>query len=178
MSVEWHKVWYWVDVSLNPDLALNCLNSLGVFSYTLKDDVLHSCDIGQCSWQYSSVQSLSRVWLFATPWTAACQASLPITNSQSLLKPMSIESVIPSNHLIPCRPLLPPSVFPSIRVFSNKSVLHIRWPKYWSFSFIISSSNEHSSWFPLGLTGLISLQSKGLSRIFLNTIVQESFWTP
>ena len=97
MSVEWHKVWYWVDVSLNPDLALNCLNSLGVFSYTLKDDVLHSCDIGQCSWQYSSVQSLSRVWLFATPWTAACQASLPITNSQSLLKPMSIESVMSSS---------------------------------------------------------------------------------
>ena len=79
-----------------------------------------------------------------TPWTAACQASLSITNSQRLLKLMSIESVMPSNHLILCRPLLlPPSIFPSIRVFSNESVLHIRWPKYWSFSFSISPSNEH-----------------------------------
>ena len=79
-----------------------------------------------------------------TPWTAACQASLSITNSQSLLKLMSIESVMPSNHLILCYPLLPPSIFPSIRVFSNKLVLHIRWPKYWSFSFNISPSNEYS----------------------------------
>ena len=93
---------------------------------------------------FSSVQSLSHVWLFATPWTAACQASLSITNSQSLLKLMSIELVVPSNHLIPCRPLfLPPLIFSSIRVFSNESVLHIRWPKYWSFSFNISLSNEH-----------------------------------
>ena len=93
---------------------------------------------------FSSVQSLSHVWLFATPWTAACQASLSITNSQSLLKLMSIELVVPSNHLIPCRPLfLPPLIFSSIRVFSNESVLHIRWPKYWSFSFNIGPSNEH-----------------------------------
>ena len=93
----------------------------------------------------SSVQLLSRVRLFATPWTAACQASLSITNSQSLLKLMSIESVMPSNHLILCHPLLLlPSIFPSIRVFPNKSVLHIRWPKYWSFSFNISPSNEYS----------------------------------
>ena len=97
------------------------------------------------AFQFSSVQSLSRVQLFATPWTAACQASLSITNSQSLLKLMSIESVMPSNHFILCRPLLLlPSIFPSIRVFSNKSVLHIRWPKYWSFSFSISPSNEYS----------------------------------
>ena len=83
---------------------------------------------------FSSVQSLSCVWLFATPWTAACQASLSITNSQSLLKLMCIKSVMPSNHLILCHPLLfPPSIFPSIRVFSSESVLHIRWPKYWSF---------------------------------------------
>ncbi|CAM9746762.1 unnamed protein product [Rangifer tarandus platyrhynchus] len=89
----------------------------------------------------SSVQSLSCVQLFVTPWTAARQASLFITNSQSLLKLMSIESVMPSNHLILCHPLLPlPSIFPSIRVFSNESVLHIRWPKYWSFSFSISPS--------------------------------------
>ena len=91
----------------------------------------------------SSVQSLSCVRLFATPWTAACQASLSIMNSQSLLKLMSSESVMPPNHLILCHPLLPPSVFPSIRVFSNESALCIRWPKYWSFSFNISPSNEH-----------------------------------
>ena len=91
-----------------------------------------------------SVQSLSRVWLFATPWTAAHQASLSITNSQSLPKLMSIELVMPSNHLILCHPLLLlPSIFPSIRVFSNESALRIRWTKCWSFSFNISPSNEH-----------------------------------
>ena len=94
--------------------------------------------------QLSTVQSLSHVRLFVTPWTAAHQASLFVTNSQSLLKLMSIESVISSNHLILCRPLLPPSIFPSIRVFSNESVLRIRWPKCWSFSFSISPSNEYS----------------------------------
>ena len=93
--------------------------------------------------KFSSVQSLSRVWLFVTPWTATCQASMSITNSWSLLKLMSIESVIPSNHLILyCPLLLLPSIFPSIRVFSNESALCIRWPKYWSFSFHISPSNE------------------------------------
>ena len=87
----------------------------------------------------SSIQSLSRVWLFVTPWTAACQASLSIINSQSLLKLISIESVMPSTHIILCCPLLcPPSIFPSIRVFSNESALCIRWPKYWRFSFNIS----------------------------------------
>ena len=92
-----------------------------------------------------SVQSLSHVHLFATPWTAALQASLSITNSRSLLKLMSIKSVMPSNHLILCRPLLLlPSIFPSIRVFSSESALLIRWPKYWSFSFSISPSNEYS----------------------------------
>ena len=95
--------------------------------------------------QFSSVQSLSCVQLFATPWTAACQASLSITNSQSLLKLMSIELVMPSNHLILCHPLLLlPSLLPSIRIFSNESALRIRWPKYWSFSFSISSSSKHS----------------------------------
>ena len=93
----------------------------------------------------SSVQSLSRVQLFVTPWTAALQASLPITNSWSLPKLMSIESVMPSSHLIHCHPLLLlPSIFPRIRVFSNESALRIRWPKYWSFSFNISPSKEHS----------------------------------
>ena len=95
---------------------------------------------------FSSVQSLSHVQLFDTPWTAAHQASLSITSSWSLLKLMSIESVMPSNQLILCHPLLllPPSIFPSIRVFSSESVLPIRWPKYWSFSFSISPSNEYS----------------------------------
>ena len=94
---------------------------------------------------FSSVQSLSHVRLFVTPWTVACQASLSITNSQILLKLMSIKSVMPSNHLIFCCSLLIlPSIFPSIRVFSNKAVLHISWPKYWSFSFSICPSNEYS----------------------------------
>ena len=92
----------------------------------------------------SSVQSLSRVQLFATPWTAACQASLSITNSRSSLRLMSIDSVMPSSHLILCRPLLLlPPIPPSIRVFSNESTLSMRWPKYWSFSFSISPSKEH-----------------------------------
>ena len=104
-----------------------------------------------CAYHFSSVQLLSHVQLFATPWTAACQASLSITNSRSMLKLMSIESVRPSNHLILCRPLLLlPSIFPSIRVFSNESILHIRWPKYWSFDLSVSPSNEY--------TGLISLR--------------------
>ena len=91
-----------------------------------------------------SVQLLSRVWLFATPWIAARQASLPITNSWSPPKPMSIELMMPSNHLIHCHPLLLlPSIFPSIRVFSNESPFHIRWPKHWSFSLNINPSNEH-----------------------------------
>ena len=123
---------------------------------------------------FSSVQSLSRAQLFVTPWTTACQASLSITNLQNLLKLMSIKSVMPSNHLILCHPLLlPPSIFPSIRVFSNESVLHIRWLKYWSFSFNISSSNEHSGLISSSWTGWISLQSKGLSRVISNTTVQK-----
>ena len=93
--------------------------------------------------QFRSVQLLSRVQLFVTPWTAARQASLSITNSWSLLKLMSIKSVMPSNHLILCHPLLPPSIFPSIRVFSKDAVLPIRWPKYWNFSFSISPFNEY-----------------------------------
>ena len=124
-----------------------------------------------------SVQSLSLVQLFATPRTAAHQAFLSLTNSWSLLKLMSIESGMPSNHLILyCPFLLPPSIFPSTRVFSNESVLCIRWPKYWSFSFSISTFNEYSgliSSLYSGLTGLISLQSKGLSRVFFNSTVQQ-----
>ena len=108
--------------------------------------------------RFSSVQSLSHVRLFATTWT-----SLSITKSQSLLKLMSTDSVMPSNHLILCCPFLLPSIFPSIRVSSNGSVLPIRWPNYWNFS--ISPSNNIQDWCPLGLTGLISLKSKGLSSL-------------
>ena len=108
--------------------------------------------------QFSSIQSLSRVRLFVNPWTAARQPSLTITNPRSLLKLMSIESVMPSNHLILCRPLLlAPSIFPSIRVFSNESILHIMWPKYWSLSFIVSPSNEYS--------GLISFRMDWLNLL-------------
>ena len=119
---------------------------------------------------FSSVQSLSRVQLFATAWTAARQASLSITNSRSLPKPMSIKSVMPSNYIIlRCPLLLLPSTFPSIRVFSNESALHIRWPKYWSFSFNINPSNEHP--------GLVSFRMDWLDLLAvqgtLNTTVQK-----
>ena len=114
---------------------------------------------------FSSVQPLSRVQLSATPWTAASQASLSITNSQNLLKLMSIESVMPSNHLILCHPLLlPPSIFPSIRVFSNESVLRIRWPNYWTFS--ISPSNEYS--------GLISFRMDWLDLLAVQGTLESS----
>ena len=121
----------------------------------------------------ASVQLVSCVRLFVTPWSAACQASLSITNSQSLLKLMSTELVMPSNHLILCRPLLLlPSIFPSIRVFSNESARRIRWPNYWSFSFSIRLSNEHPGLISFRMDW-ISFQSKGLSRVFSNTTVQK-----
>ena len=121
--------------------------------------------------KFSSVQSLSRFRLFATPWTAAHQASLSITNSQSLPKLISIELVIPSNHLILCRSLLlPPSIFPSIRVFTNESGLCITWPKYWSFSFNISPSNEHP--------GLISFRKDWLGSSCSPRDSQESSSAP
>ena len=120
------------------------------------------------------VQLLSHVQFFVTPWTAASQAPLSTTISWNLFKLMSIELVMLSNHFILCHPLvLWLSIFPSIRVFSNESTLHIRWPKYWSFSFSISPSVNIQDWFPLGWTGWISLQSKGLSRVFSNTTVQK-----
>ena len=154
------------DKSIFSDLHtnLNKLTQVNVFNY-LYEIIL-----------FSSVHLLSRVQLIVTPWTTACQASLSITNSRSLLKFMSIYSVMPSSYLILCHPLLLlPSIFPSIRTFSNVSALHIRWPKYCSFSVNISPSNELKSkdWFPLRLTGWISLQSKGLSRVFSNTTVQK-----
>ena len=116
----------------------------------------------------SLVQSLIFVWLFATPWTAACQASLFITNSWSLLKLMSIESVMSSNHLILHHPLLlPPSIFPSIRVFSNQSVLRIRWPKYWGFSFSISPSSEYSGLISFSIDWCDVLAVQGTLKSFL-----------
>ena len=121
---------------------------------------------------FSSVQSFSRVWLFATPWTAIHQTFLSFTISQSLFKHMSFESVMPSNHLILCctLPLLP-SVFPSIRVFSNESGLHTRWPKYWASASALVLPMKIQDLFPLELTGLISLLSKELSRVFSSTTI-------
>ena len=128
-----------------------------------------------CTVHFSSVQSLSRIRLFVTPWIAARQASLSITNSWILSKLMSIESVMSSNHLILCCPLLHlPSIFPRIRVFSNESILGIRWPKYWNFSFSKSVLLMNiQDWFSWGWTGWISLQSKGFSRVFSNTTIQK-----
>ena len=118
--------------------------------------------------QGTQVQSLSCVRLFVTPWAAARQTSLSITNSQSLLKLMSIKSVMPSNHLILCRPLLlPPSIFPSIRVFSNESVFCIRWPKYWSFSFSISPLNEYSGLISFRMNCLYLLAVQGTLKSLL-----------
>ena len=124
----------------------NLDSSLCFIQPSILHDVL-CIEVKWAGWQYTaltSVQSLSRVWLFATPWTAACQASLSITNSWSLLKLMSIESVMPSSGLLLGCPLLLPSIFPSIRVFSSESVLCIRWPKYWSFSFMLKMKSWHS----------------------------------
>ena len=123
---------------------------------------------------FSSVQSLSCVRLFVTPWIEACQASLSITNSRSSLRLTSIKSVMPSSHLILCSFLLLPPTPPSIRVFSNESTLRMRWPKYWSFSFSIIPSNEHFGVISFRMeTGWISFQSKGISRAFSNTTVQK-----
>ena len=126
----------------------------------------------------SSVQLLSHVQLFATPWTVARQVSLSITNSRNLLKLMSIELVMPSSYLILCRPLLlPPSVFPIIRVFSNESVLHVRWPKYWSFSFSISPSNEHPGMISFRMDWLDLLAVQGtLKSLLQHHSSKASIW--
>ena len=124
--------------------------------------------------KFSSVQLLSCIHLFVTPWTAACQASLSITSSRSLLKLMSITLVMPSNHLILCRPLLPPSIFPSIRVISSKLVLCIKWPKYWSFSFSISPSSDYSGPISFRMDWLDFLAAQGtLKSLGSNTAVQK-----
>ena len=125
---------------------------------------------------FSSVQLLSRVRLFATPWTAPRQVSLSIVNSQSLFKLMSTESVMPFNNLILCLPLLlPPSIFPNTRVFTNESVLCIRWPKYWSFSFSISPSNEYSGLLSSSMDwqNISAVQGRRLSRVSSNTTIQK-----
>jgi len=129
--------------------------------------------------QFSSVQSLSRVWLFATPWIAAHQASLSITNSWSLPKPVSIESVMPFSHLILCRPLLLlPTILPSIRVFSNESILHMRWPKYWSFSPSISPSNKHPGLisFRMDCLDLLAVQGTLKSLLQCHTLQKYQFF--
>ena len=152
LPIPWKLLLWRQDLTFRLDLPVqtqSCSNTQAL-----------AASIGHWGWgpQFSSVQSLSRVWLFVTPWIATRQASLSITNSRSLLKLMSIESVMPSNHLILCLPLyLLPSIFPSIRVFSYESVLHIRGPKYWSFSFSISPSNEYS--------GLISFRMDWLDLL-------------
>ena len=129
---------HWIMLLL--PLATRTQNSLAIRTYIPEFEVY----TWYTNFHFSSVQSLSRVQLFATLWIAACRASLSITNSQSLLKLMSIKSVMPSSHLILCHPLLLlPPIPPSIRVFSNESTLHMKWPKYWSFRFSISPSNEH-----------------------------------
>ena len=125
--------------------------------------------------QLSSVQLLSCVWLFVTPWTAACQSSLSITNSRGLLKLMSIKSVMPSNHLFLCRHLLLlPSVFPSIRVFSNESALHIGWPKYWNFSFSISPSNDYSGVISFRMDWLDLLAVQGTLKSLLQHLSSKT----
>ena len=141
-----------------------------------------SIKLGVWPWQilnslgfsFSSVQSLSCVRLFVTPWTAACQASLSITKSWSLLKLMSIESVMSCNHLILCHPLhLPPSNSPSIRVFSNELILYIRWPRYWSFTFSIRPSNEYSGLISFRMDWLVLLAVQGTLKSLLKTTVQK-----
>ena len=152
--------WWW------PSFIWDKLKDLGCF--------LNCVDSCKDVLVVAAVQLLSPVQLSATPWTTERQASLFFTISQSLLKLMSIESMMPSNHHTLCHPLLLlPSTFPSIRVFSNELSLHIRWPKYWSFSSSISPSSEYQGWFPLGWTSWISLQSKGLSGTFSNPTVQK-----
>ena len=155
------------DLQMASKHLTRCSTSLVIRENTVQN---HSAIAFHTHQDGCSVQSLSRVWLFVMPWTSAWQTSLFITNFQSLFTLMSIESVMPSNHLIICqhRPLLLPSIFPSIRIFSSLSVLPIRWPTYWSFS--ISPSNEYSELISFRMD---SLQSKGLSRVFSNTTVQK-----
>ena len=161
--------------------VIYCLFDLGKVSYFhwTSHSLMYKTGIiptwkNYCLWHISSVQSLRRVQLFVTPWIAARQASLSITNSWSSLKLISIESVMPSSHLILCCPLLLlPPIPPSIRVFSNESTLCMKWPKYWSFSFSIILSKEHPGLISFRMDWLDLLESKGLSRVFSNTTLQK-----
>ena len=166
-----------------PPEKFSCTIISCLLSLTIGPQLLNSRDLllftsksipSSSSQSLSSVQSLSHVRLFVTPWTAARQASLSITNSRNLFKLISIELVIPSNHLILCHPLLlPPSIFPSIRVFSNKSALCIRWPKYWGFSFSIISSSDYSGLISFRMDWLDILAVQGTLEVFSNTTVQK-----
>ena len=155
-------------------------NSWLLWSAFSLSSTLHTFSNVTESWQlfvFAVVQSLSRVWLFATPWSAARQAPLPSTISWSLFKFISIESVMPSNHLILCHPLLLlPSVFSSIRVFSSESALCIRWPSYWSFSFSISPSSEYSGLISFRIDWFDLLLSKELSRVFSSSTTTQKHW--
>ena len=156
-------------------LTVGWIKRVAVITKNVEEAVLSIFSMKLGKWGSDQIRSVAhRVRLFATPWIPACQASLSITDSRSSLRLTSIESVIPSSHLILCRPLLlllP--IPPSIRVFSSESTLPMRWPKYWSFSFSIIPSKESQGWSPSEWTGWISLQSKGLSRVFSNTTVQK-----
>ena len=147
---------------------------VSVISCTGRWVLYHSCHLGSPINIFSSVQSLSRVRLFVTPWIAACQASLSITNSQSSLRLTSIESVMPSIHLTLCHPLLLPPIPPSIRVFSNESTLCMRWPKYWSFSFSISPSNEYSGLISFKMDWLDLLAVQGTLKSLLQHISSKA----
>ena len=173
LCIRWSKYWSF-SISISPSNKYSGLISLGWTGWITMLSKGLSRVFSNTTVQKESVQYSSVTQSCPTPWTVACQASLSNTNSQSLLKLMSIKMVMLSNHLILCRPLLlPPSIFPSIRVFSKKSVLCIRWLNYWSFSFSISPSNEYSGLISLGWTGWISLPSKRLSRVFSKTTVQK-----
>ena len=175
--------WQASTLTLMPPRKPNILNNSGDEEKCLERNKLPKPSQGKIGNQnrpitselsWAELSSVSYIQLFATPWTAACQASLSTTNSQSLLKLMSIESVMPSNHLILCCPfLLLPSIFPSIRVFSNESVLCIRGQSIGVSASTSVLPMNIQDWFPLGWTGCISLQSKGLSRVFSNTTVQK-----
>ena len=169
---------YWSFSILKLKVSWSAVSVIKLWSLSCKPMLCWVLGQGPCKLHSSfscrhPVQLSSVVSDSATPCAAACQVSLPITNSWSLLKLLSIESVMPSNHLLLCPLLLLPSIFPSIRVFSNESVLRIRWPKYWSLSLASVLPMNIQDGFPLGLTGWISFKSKGLSRVFSNTTVQK-----
>ena len=179
LELIWFKNWWEENFENRYMGRIFCMNKKHEYicvpcKFSSKGDLSREKNIYSQVDQFSSVQWLSCVRLFATPWIAARQASLSITNSQNSPRLTSIESVMPSSRLILCHPLLLlPPIPPSIRVFSNESTLHMRCPKYWSFSFSIILPKKSQGWSPSEWAGWISLQSKGLSRVFSNTTVQK-----